>query len=195
MTRTPTLATVVGAAALLLAACGSYAIPRTYVLGGPPTAVTWGVDGHPVIDLKTVSTPDYLDSTDILRRVGPNEIRASETGVWGERVSTGVTRALANALAARLPGVVLETTGPRPPDRTVRVELQRFEIDGDGRCTLAARWEITGGRRASVVRGGGAFVRSAGAPGDSAAASAMSAAIDDLADQMAQSIQTDLAAS
>ena len=40
----------------------------------------------PVVELKPVSLPDYLNSTDILLRDGQNELTASPTGRWGERL-------------------------------------------------------------------------------------------------------------
>ncbi|MBX6376452.1 MAG: membrane integrity-associated transporter subunit PqiC, partial [Acetobacteraceae bacterium] len=96
-----------GAAGLVLAACGltSGPPPVTYVLGTPAPAAD-GVEsltGKPVIEVKPVLVPDYLDVADIMIRQADNVVAPSPTGRWGERLSVGVTRALTLGLARRLP--------------------------------------------------------------------------------------------
>jgi uncharacterized lipoprotein YmbA len=46
---------------------------------------------RPVMQLQRVLIPDYLDTTDILLRVGAHEIHESAAGRFGERLSLGVT--------------------------------------------------------------------------------------------------------
>ena len=139
---------------VLLAGCSSLPIQRTYVLGDPPSP-TSGVRaeaGIPVIELKTVSIPDYLDSTDILRRAGPNEVVPSPTGRWGERLSLGLTDALASALSKRLPKRVITTMPTAEPTRRIFVDVERADIEADGRCLLAARWRVTDGIGRSTAK-------------------------------------------
>ena len=64
---------------------------------------TAGAAAAPVLQLRRVLVPDYLDTTDILLRVGQHELQASHTGRWGERLSVGITHALRADLADRLP--------------------------------------------------------------------------------------------
>ncbi len=180
------------AATLHLAACGTFPLPRVYVLGdsGRPTPGVADEAGLPHIELKTVTVPDFLDTTDIVRRSGANETIASTTGQWGERVSLGVTHALAADLARRMPNFVIESRGAYEPARRLLVEVQRFEIGEDGLCTLTARWRIASAD--DKVRSNseqGTFVVETTSKSDAAAASAMTSAIDQLAGQIAVTVQ------
>lgn len=184
-------------AALFLWGCSAYPLPKVYVLGDPPPSPP-GVSsdvGLPVFELRTVSVPDYLDTTDILRRGGPNRVIASPTGRWGDRVSVGVTEALSSALSKRLPGVVIQSGSAYEPPRRILVDIVRFEVGPDGQCVLAARWGITTeGRKTQPWSEQGTFVETAKAPTDAAAASAMTSAVDQLADHIAVTIQQALTA-
>ena len=74
---------------LLLTCCGSDPVSRTYVLSPPVDPVARAVSeaGRPVLEVRRVSVPDYLDTTDIVSRDGRNELKVSSTGHWGERLS------------------------------------------------------------------------------------------------------------
>jgi hypothetical protein len=182
------------AATVLLAGCGSDSTLRTYVLGSPalPSIGVWSEAGLPVIELRAVSVPDYLDSSDIVRRVGPNEVAASPTGRWGERLSQGLTHALASALSRRLPKVVIAMTPPSGPTRRLFVDIERFDIGVDGQCLVTARWRITAGDGQTISQSEhGAFREAAASSDDPAVASAMTRAVDQLAEQIAATIELD----
>jgi uncharacterized lipoprotein YmbA len=177
----------------LLAGCGSSVSIRSYELGSPaPAAVTgtWSEAGLPIIELKTVSVPDYLDSSDILHRSGANELVASPTGRWGERLSLGLTHALASALAKRLPQAVITTNADAEPTRRLLVDVDSFESGPDGRCLLVAHWRFAAGDGEPGTAGEhGSFSEAAGSLDDPAIAAAMSRAIDQLADQITATVQ------
>lgn len=186
------------AMALWLCGCGSYPLPKVYVLGEPPTPAA-GVSseaGLPVVELRTVTTPDDVDTTDILRRTGPNLVTASPTGRWSERVSVGLTQALAADLSRRLPGVVLATRSAYEPTRRLLVDVKEFEIAPDGRCVLSARWGMTpAGGKSQTWSDQGTFIVAASSRSDAAAAAAMTLATDQLADQIAVTVRHTLDAS
>jgi uncharacterized lipoprotein YmbA len=143
-------------------------------------------EGLPHLDLKTVTVPDYLDTTNILRRSASNQVVTSTTGRWGERVSVGITRALRTDLAARLPNVVIESRGAYEPARRLLVDVERFEIGEDGRCTLTARWRITtADNKVASNSEQGTFIVAATAGTDAAASVAMTSAIDQLSARIA----------
>src|SRR3546814_6599396 len=82
-----------GAAALALAACGTAGPPPvTYVLGESAIAEHGAepLAGRPVVEVKPVLVPDYLDVSDILIRGAEHVVVPSLTGRWGERLSVGV---------------------------------------------------------------------------------------------------------
>jgi uncharacterized lipoprotein YmbA len=180
------------AAALVLSGCGTFPLPRTYVLGDLDRSAPGVVDeaGLTHIELRTVAVPDYLDTTDIVRRTASNEVTTSATGQWGERLSLGVTRALALDLARRLPQMVIESRSAYEPSRRLFVDVERFEIAEDGRCTLTARWRVTNsGGKDKPDSEQGTFIETSTAKTDAAEASAMTAAIDHLAGQIALTVR------
>jgi uncharacterized lipoprotein YmbA len=163
------------------------------VLGEPGKSTPGLTDeaGLPHIELKTVTAPDYLDTTDIVRRTASNEVIDSATGRWGERLSLGVTRALAADLARKLPNIVIESRGAYEPSRRLLVDVQRFEIGEDGHCTLAARWRVTSADgKVSSASEQGTFTETMNSTTDAAAALAMTSAIDQLASQIAVTLRT-----
>jgi uncharacterized lipoprotein YmbA len=184
------------AAALVLWGCGSYPLPKIYVLGdaAPLTASPAAAAGAPVIELKPVQVPDYLDSTDIVRRVSANQVAPSPSGRWGERLSVGITRDLVGALSRGLPELTIETRGGYEPSRRLLVSVERFEIAPDGRCVLAARWRLTtADGKVLAPSEQGVFVETAASATDAAAAAAMTRALDTLASAIAVTVRRGLA--
>jgi uncharacterized lipoprotein YmbA len=184
------------AALIVLTGCSSSPVPSTYVLSAPadPIAGVHSEAGRPVVELPTVSLPDYLDSTDIFLRDGRNELKSSRTGQWGERLSVGITHALETSLARRLPGVlVVHTPLSGRPDRRLLVDVEAFDVQPDGRCVLTARWTIADSGTAAVAeRGTFLTMTAAGSKGsltDTAVVAAMEAAVDQLADRIAVSLR------
>ena len=178
-----------------LAACsGAGPVPAEYVLGTmpatPATATTVHQTGLPVIELKRVRLPDYLDSTAILERRG-NQLVPRATGRWGERLSVGTSRALTAALAARLPRMVVTATPPvERPARQVLVDVADFEAREGHVVVLAARWSITDGSGRQILTAEQtSLVEPIEGTGDSAVAAAMSHAVDGLADRLVAGIE------
>ncbi|WP_424140804.1 PqiC family protein [Roseomonas chloroacetimidivorans] len=192
--RTTALGTVLGVCSLALAACGSAGPPPvTYVLG-PPEAGTEGSEsltGRPVVEVKPVLLPDYLDVTDILVRRAANMVASSATGRWGERLSVGVTRALALGLTRRLPDIIVTTTEPTErPARQLLAEVETFEPRADGSVVLVARWRVLdGGGRETLAGERVSLKESMAEPGDAAIVAAMTQAVENLADRVAAGVR------
>lgn len=177
---------------LLLSGCSSGPPMRLYVLGEPAAPVNgvWSETSLPVIALQTVSVPDYLDSTDILRRTGPNEVTPSPTGRWGERLSVGFTRALASALSKRLPKVTIAIAPTSRPTRRIFVTVTSIDIGTEGLCLISAQWRITEGDRQSLSKSEhGTFRETVTSTDDSAIALAMTRTVDQLAEQIARTAE------
>ena len=178
---------------LALAACSSPApLPTKYVLGAPPDAAAASLaqTGLPVVEVKLVRMPDYLDTTDLLVRSG-GEIVASGKARWGERLSLGVTRALVLALAARVPDMaVIMAPSVERPARQVLVDITAFESRSDRQVVFAGRWTITDGAGRSVVATEEtSLVEAAAGPGDAAVVAAMTRVVEQLADQLARAVE------
>jgi uncharacterized lipoprotein YmbA len=182
-----------GAAILGLAGCSAAGPPSAeYVLGTVPaaTASTVSQTGLPIIELKRVRLPDYLDTTDILERKG-DELVPSTTGRWGERLSVGMSRALAAALAARLPRMIVTATPPvERPARRILVDVADFAPRASNEVVLVAHWSTTdGASRHTLVAAQTSLVEPIAGTGDGAIVAAMSRAVEHLADQLAAGIE------
>jgi uncharacterized lipoprotein YmbA len=169
-------------------ACSSGPLVRSYVLtaAAAPTAQSSGtsVPAPGRLQVRRVLVPDYLDTTDITLRSGPHEVKASTTGRWGERLSEGLTDALAADLAARL-----------PPDSVigqVLVTVEALDLWPDGRCVLAARWRIVDADNAAQVVSGSETFATPGAAArvasdDASRVAAVAQTVGRLADSIAAS--------
>jgi hypothetical protein len=116
---------------------------------------------------------------------------ASRTGRWGERLSVGVTQAVALTLAAQLPNVVVTTNPPEDaPWRQVLIDVDAFEVQPDGTCVMAAEWTVRAGRGGSLVdRQRFSLVMPLAATGDPAVVAAMSHEAESLAGSIATSLR------
>jgi uncharacterized lipoprotein YmbA len=184
---------VVGASLLtLFAGCAATKPPAIYILGdtGAPRPGVSSRTGLPVLEVMTVTVPDYLDTTDIMRRTGPNQVKASGTGQWGERLSVGVTDALAARLALLLPGDMIVKTEPAKPAPRLQVQIEQFDIAPDGSCTITASWQVLSSNHANVlVTERGTFPATATTRDDAAVAAALSQAVTHLANQIASTLK------
>jgi uncharacterized lipoprotein YmbA len=110
------------------------------------------------LEVRRILVPDYLDGTDILMRSGSDEVKASATGRWGERLSVGVTRALRADLAARLPQYSIVQDGSSNPQRQLRITIDALDLWPNGRCVLAANWSfVDQDSTVPVTSGSGTF--------------------------------------
>ncbi|HWK43307.1 MAG TPA: PqiC family protein [Stellaceae bacterium] len=137
--------------ALTVAGCGSSPPTSYFVLSTvPPAAVAAsGMAGQrSTLAVGSVKLPQVLDRVQIVRRSGANTLDIDGANLWAEPLDELMRRILAEDLAARLPGLtVLSTARPvAPVDRTVIVEVDRFETEVDGHAALAARWYVLGSR-------------------------------------------------
>jgi uncharacterized lipoprotein YmbA len=168
--------------------------PAQYVLGPMPAATptTLRQGGLPIVELKRVQLPDYLDTTDILERRG-SELVPSSTGRWGERLSIGVNRALTASLAARLPRIVVTATPPvERPTWQILVDVAAFEARADHNVVLVAHWSIVDGAHRQIHSAEEtSLVEPINGTGDNATVQAMSHALEDLAERLAGAIEKD----
>jgi uncharacterized lipoprotein YmbA len=143
----------------------------------------------PVVQLRRVLVPDYLDTTDMIERVGRYQLKSSSTGRWGERLSLGITHALGSDLTIRLPTNTV--TFDHPAEKSVRqilVSVDRFDVWRDGHCVITANWSILETHGGAVLaEGRGNFVTTpvrGGNPGDGAIVAGMADAVSELADSI-----------
>jgi uncharacterized lipoprotein YmbA len=176
-----------------LVACGTAdPPPTTYVLGSPESgeAKVESLIGRPVLEVKPVRLPDYIDVTDILVRRPGNVLTPSQTGRWAERLSAGVTRAFAAGLERRLSGIAVTTSSPpeRPSCQTT-VDIQTFERSVEGPVLFVAQWWLLRSESNVTLIGERLnLVEPVATESDATIVAAMSRAIDRFAEQAAASI-------
>ncbi len=162
---------------------------QTYVMSGAMTRGAQAANEHAtaVLEVEVVALPAYLDTTDILLRRGSHRLESMPLGHWGERLSLGITHALAADLADKLPlyRVVLHRS-EAPATRLLRVNVDTFDVFPDGHCVLVADWAIAEKSRGSPpVPGQGTFATpplAQAKPDVAALVAAMSLAVAALAD-------------
>ena len=90
-----------------------------------------------------IQLPDYLDRLAITTRRQPNRVVYSEVDRWAESLDGNVQRILAADLSVLL---YTERIALFPwyrtaaPDRRISIDIQRFEVDPEGKVRLWARW-------------------------------------------------------
>ncbi len=174
--------------------------PRFFVLRSlaapvPPLAlpVPAGNGDRPLAVLG-VRIPDHLERPQLVVWAAPNELRIDEFLRWAEPLDAGITRTLAEDLAALRPGDrVLRDPWPassRPRCR-VATELRVFGTQPDGRVTVEGGYTLLAAAEdRALVRRSFAFSRPAqtGAWEPARAVEAMSDLLVDLAADVAAAL-------
>jgi uncharacterized lipoprotein YmbA len=77
---------------------------------------------------------------------GGIEVEYSVTARWAEPLDQGISRAVADALNQNsgFRAYSFSPAGPPPPHNyDIRIRIERFEGNDNGKVTLQARWEVT----------------------------------------------------
>ncbi len=136
------------------------------------------------MQIEPVLIPDYLDTTDILLRTGPHQVKISVTAEWAERLSAGIAHALRGDLATEFPQDRV-TLGPaeKASAEQILVAVDALDMWPDGHCVLIAHW------RAGAHTGQGVFKSMAQArPTDETRVAGLAALIRQLATRIATAI-------
>jgi uncharacterized lipoprotein YmbA len=177
-------------ATLLLCACSS-APTRIYTLYAVAPTATRSVYGGPPLRVDAVHFPPALDRIEIIRDVGPGQLRLSDTEHWSAPLGETARQALSADLVARLPpGKTIYPQLPKPDGALgLIVDVLEFHTDGQS-AELQASWVANpagqGQGQAATGSTGSATLHSSG-PAATAAetAQALSILLAQLADRIA----------
>ena len=143
-----------------------------------------------VVGLGPVTLPPYLDRSQMVVRVGQNEIALSETERWGEPLRDNVWQTLRENLVGLLPGssyLAYPWYASDAPDYAVEVEIRRFEADAGGAVVLEASWTVA---RKGFDEGGAATIEEeSSGPGRASVVAAQSRALGTLSRDIASAIR------
>jgi uncharacterized protein len=175
--------------AALLAGCAS-PTPVLYTLDSVPGTVL--SRGPKIVVLQDVGLAPYLDRKQIVRSSSDYHIDVETNNWWGETFTAMIGRILAAEIDQRLPGTnVFSESGAVEvtPDATVAVNIIRFDVDDSGVVVLNAQIGVTfNARRRRDVASGLHFTVPTRSPDIRGQVAAMSTALGELADALAQSL-------
>ena len=153
-----------------------------------PEVATRDREPAPSVVVGPVTFPAYLDRNEVAVRVSPNELQYALAERWAEPLSQSFTRVLVEDLGTALgtDRVAALTSGTAiAPDFWVEVVVVRFEAGVDGRAELTARWAVRNAARKIVRVRQSQHARQATAATTEGGVKALSAALGDLADEIA----------
>jgi uncharacterized lipoprotein YmbA len=146
------LSVVLGLVGLALALAGCVSLKRTpearffvlQSLADPPTASA-GQTPVGLISVEMVRLPGHLERPQLVTWTAPNELKVDEFLRWAEPLEDGITRTLAENLAALLPEYqVMRRPWPGGAKSRCRVAvvLRRFGLQRNGTVELDGRFAL-----------------------------------------------------
>lgn len=150
-------------------------------------------EGKLALGLGPITFPRYLERTEIVRRIGPNEVKPSTFDYWAGSLPNQFARVLAQNLQLTV-GAANVRLHPwyagTEIDRVVEVDVLRFETAEDGKAHLMARWRVRDGRSHDVLASRESDLSRPGAHDAATTASVLSALLADLSREMASTIES-----
>lgn len=191
--RHATRGAVVAAAMVLVGGCTllspRHDPSRFYTLSARiPAAATPATRAPLSVTVGPVTLPAYLDRNEVAVRVSPSELRYALTERWAEPLVQNVTRVIVEDLGNALASDRVASLATAPivtPDFFVEVVVVRFEADAEGGAKLTARWAVRDTNRKILRIRQSQHARQATAATTEGGVDAMSAALGDLADEIA----------
>jgi uncharacterized lipoprotein YmbA len=152
-----------------------------------------GVAGTSTLGLGPIKFPDYLDRSQIVTRVAPNQVVFSDVARWAEPLDRNFSRVLGENLSRLLNTervVSLPTFVPVVAKYEIPIEVLRFESDDKGVVELSARWAIRNPAEGKLLHTSESHItETATEPGTKAMVAALSAAVGKLGSEIADAIR------
>jgi uncharacterized lipoprotein YmbA len=184
---------VVGAIALLFAACGTS--PPTHFFTLTPVAPAGHSAAAPpfAVQVNAVHIPAVLDRNEMVRQTGSNTLSISDQARWGAPLGEMARNVLAQDLANRLPqGTVIFPQAPAPQSAAhLVVTIAKFGEDAEGKVVLVASWALIRGNPPTTIVQRDVNLTGTAAGSDPASqAAGMSDLLAKLADQISGELTT-----
>lgn len=140
-----------------VAGCGSSPGTRFYSLSSPQVpadaSAMEGVGSLGIITVGPVELADYLDRSQIVRRIGTTRIELLEFDHWAGSLQNDLARVLVDNLKVQLlPAgyLVIPWEETALADGRIQVRVARFETTDRNTVVLAARWILLGKERGDI---------------------------------------------
>jgi uncharacterized lipoprotein YmbA len=174
---------------LLAGACSS-PDPALYTIQMKPGEALAG--GPKVVQLRDIALANYLDRKEIVRSAQDYKLAVMQNNWWGEDLGRMLGRVIAMGLAQRLPGSQVVSEGgavPADPDAVAGVNIQRLDLDNAGQLLLAAQAGIEFYRSRRNTSRAFQITRTPAGPDTRALVAAISDAVGELTDGLAQMLR------
>ncbi|MGE4538148.1 MAG: membrane integrity-associated transporter subunit PqiC [Desulfovibrio sp.] len=192
--RTLTAAVAVAACCLpLLTGCGKSAPTHFFSLSNAAQEKTAPVTGPcQSIGIGPVDFPAYLDRSQIVTRLGPNQMHLAEFDQWAEPLRDNFQRALAENLGMLLCAKPL-VTYPWPvgghPDKQIVIQVARFDGTLGQNATLRASWSVVDADGNNLAWRSVEYQEATTGPGYDALAAAQSKLVEKFAKDVADTLR------
>lgn len=161
--------------------------PVTYLVLSPMAGTVYEAPGAPLA-VGRVSMPAAIDRDFLTTGIGENTILVSDHAMWAAPLEGQAQTILARDLAARLPGHKVSMPGDQLPEKAMIVSVNVITfLPYPDHVVLAADWRVTQPAVIAPVSGRVRIIVPAGVS-PPAQAQAMSAALGQLADQIARQV-------
>jgi uncharacterized protein len=175
---------------------GRSAPTRFYVLAVVPRSTAAMLSTEPnhgsALGIGPVTLPGYLERISIVTRRG-TELEVAEFAQWGEPLSEGVPRAIADNLATLLGSdriVVFPWPSATSIEHHVAIDVIRFDGSLGGTVLLEARWRVLGHAKKELALHYSELTETTGESGYPALVAAMSRALAALSRNIANAVKT-----
>jgi uncharacterized lipoprotein YmbA len=162
---------------------------RFYTLSARAPGNAAAADGGDLsVVVGPVSLPAYLDRNEVAVRVSPAELKYALTDRWAEPLLQNFTRVLVEDLGNALHSDRVASVATAPtvtPNFWVEVVVVRFEASADGSAQLTARWAVRDTARKILVIRQSQHAKQSTTATTEGGVNALSAALGDLAEEMA----------
>jgi len=175
---------------IALAACGSSPNPVLYTIGvkhGPALPA-----GPRIVQLRDIGLAGYLDRREIVRSSADYRLAVQSNDWWGEALGPMIGRVLVVELSQRLPASNVYAEGGAisvDANATVAVNIQRIDVDQSGTLVLLAQAVVDFNRPTRTAARTFSITKPVPAAGVAGQVAAMSDALGELADGLAQMLQ------
>jgi uncharacterized lipoprotein YmbA len=168
---------------------------RHFVLSSLPAMPSATIPPNaPTIGVGQVKMPAYLFNTSLAVRQNANELSYLPTTLWGERLDSGLQRALAANLAVLLPTDQIRLSAWQGSEVSVEVyvAVEQFDVDAHGQAALTAWWRVLAPGGDKTLKAGECRLTKQGPPPESNPSGAVASLSDlfaDLSRQIAEAVK------
>ncbi|HET6606839.1 MAG TPA: PqiC family protein [Rhodopila sp.] len=130
-------------ATFLVASCAS-PNPQLYTIAPQPGAELSGTPK--VVEVHSVGVAQYLQRNQIVRSSDGYRVELRSNEWWGEPIEAMLGRVLVEDLAQRLPHATVFSSSSAinpSPDASVELQVQRMDLDRDGRLVFIAQSSVS----------------------------------------------------